>query len=207
MVKLTIKTHEKKLKNSTKNSVLPLISTDTVLNLSSVKLTEEELGILKYCFKHLIEPKFINKTDVLTTFDFIHRAMNKAFKDKRDVGEVKAKLYYLANSYVNPYKSTKNVLRKYRVLNKLRNNKDILITRPDKGNEVVLVDRWLYMYRMYDIVNDASKLLKLSSDPTLRREEKLQRFLRTLKNKDFFTKEQYDNTYLCGSQPARTWYH
>ena len=207
MVKLTIKTHEKKLKNSTKNSVLPLISTDTVLNLSSVKLTEEELGILKYGFKRLIEPKFINKTDVLTTFDFIHRAMNKDFKDKRDVGEVKAKLYYLANSYVNPYKSTKNLLRKYRVLNKLRNNKDILITRPNKGNEVVLVDRWLYMYRMYDIVNDASKLLKLSSDPTLRKEGKPQRFLRTLKNKDFFTKEQYDNIYLCGSQPARTWYH
>ena len=59
------------------------------------------------------------------------------------------------------------------------------------------------MSRMYDIVNDASKFLKLSSDPTLRREGKLQRFLRTLKNKDFLTKEQYDNIYLCGSQPAR----
>ena len=85
-----------------------------------------------------------------------------------------------------------------KVLNKLRNNKDILITRPDKGNGAVIVDRLLY-----DIVNDASKFLKLSSDPTLRREGKLQRFLRTLKNKDFFTKEQYDNIYPCGSQPAR----
>ena len=52
--------------------------------------------------------------------------------------------------------------------------------------------RWLYMFRMYDIVEDASKFLKLSSDSKLFREGKLQRFLRTLKNKDFFTKEQYD---------------
>ena len=54
MVKLTIKTHEKKLKNLTKNSVLPFTPTDTVLNLSSIKLTDEELGILKYGLKHPI---------------------------------------------------------------------------------------------------------------------------------------------------------
>ena len=73
MVKLTIKTHEKKLKNLTKNSMLPVTSTDTLLNLLSVKLTEEELGILKYGLKHPFESRFINKTDVLTTFDFIHQ--------------------------------------------------------------------------------------------------------------------------------------
>ena len=129
--------------------------------------------------------------------------MNKDLKDNRDAGEVKARLSYLANSYVNSYKPTKNVLRKYRVLNKLRNNKGILITRPDKGNGVVILDRQFYMSKIYDIVNDESKFLKLSSDPTLRRERKLQRFLRILKNKDFFTKEQYDNIYPCGSQPAR----
>ena len=55
----------------------------------------------------------------------------------------------------------------------------------------------------YDIVNDASKFLKLSSDPTLRREGNLQRFLSTLKNKYFFTKEQCDNIYAFDSQPAR----
>ena len=59
------------------------------------------------------------------------------------------------------------------------------------------------MSKMYDIVNDASKFLKLSSDLTLRREGKFQRVLRTLKNKDFFTKEQYDNINPCGSQLTR----
>ena len=81
--------------------------TKTVLNLSGIQLKEEELGVLKYGLKHPIETRLINKTDVLTTFDFIHRAMNKDLKDNRDAGEVKTKLSYLANSYVNIYKPTK----------------------------------------------------------------------------------------------------
>ena len=143
--------------------MLPFTQTATVRNLSSIKLTEEELSVPKYGLKHPIDPRFFNKNDVLTLFDFLQRAMNKDLKDNRDAGEVKAKLSYLANSYVNLYKPTKNVLRKYKVLNKLRNNKDILITRPDKGNGVVILDRRFYMSKIYDIVNDESKFLKLSS--------------------------------------------
>ena len=78
---------------------------------------------------------------MLTTFDFIHRAMNKDIKDNRDAGEVKTKLSYLSNSYANSYKPTRTFLRKYRVLNKLRNNENILIKRLDEGNGVVILDR------------------------------------------------------------------
>ena len=99
--------------------MLPFTSTHTVRNLLGIKLTEEKLSLLKYGLKHPIEPRFINKTDVLTLFDFIHRAMNKNLKDNRDAGEVKAQLSYLANSYVNSYKTKKNLSQKYRVLNKL----------------------------------------------------------------------------------------
>ena len=52
----------------------------------------------------------------------------------RDAGEVKAKMPYLANNYVNAYKQSKNILCKHKILKKLTNNKDILITKPDKGN-------------------------------------------------------------------------
>ena len=110
---------KRNLRIAQKNSVLPFTPTDTILNLSSIKLTEEELGVLKYGLKHPIETRFINKTDVLTKFDFIHRAMNKDVKDNRDVGEVKAKLSYLGNSYLNSYKWTKAVSQKYTVLHKL----------------------------------------------------------------------------------------
>ena len=48
-----------------------------------------------------------------------------------------------------------------------------------------------------------STFSKLPSDPAIGREEKLQRFLRTLNKKGFFSKEQYENIYPSGSQPAR----
>ena len=51
-----------------------------------------------------------------------------------------------------------------------------------------MVGRIYYMLSMHEIVNDTFKFLKLRSDPTIRRENKLQRFLRSLKNKDFVPK-------------------
>ena len=58
---------------------------------------------------------------------------------------------------------------------------------------------------MYEIVNNTSNFLKLRPDPTICRENKLQRILRSLKNKDFFTKGVYDNIYPCGSKWARVY--
>ena len=58
------------------------------------------------------------------------------------------------------------------------------------------------MSSLYEIINDTSKCLKLPSNPTIGREGKIQRFLRTLNKKGFFSKEQYDNIHPSGSQPA-----
>ena len=148
MVKSTILTHEKKLRNLTQNTVLPCTSTDTVFNLSSSKLTDEEMNILRYGLKHSIEPNFTNKTDIFSTFDFIHQTVSKDLKDQKDTAEVKAKISYLANTYVNSYKPTKNALQKHEILKKLRNDNNILITKTDKGDGVVIVDRIYYMSSM-----------------------------------------------------------
>ena len=45
-------------------------------------LTTEELDVLKYGLKHLIHPLQINKTDALTTCDFILRTMTKNKKQR-----------------------------------------------------------------------------------------------------------------------------
>ena len=47
-----ISTHEKKLKNLTKNTQIPFTSEETIKNLSSYKLRDEEVQILKYGSKH-----------------------------------------------------------------------------------------------------------------------------------------------------------
>ena len=99
--------------------MVPFTPVETVLNLSSTRLSHNELEILKYGLKQSIEPLHINKTDVLTTLDFIHPSMSKDLKHEKDAGEVKAKISYLANNYVNTCKPSDNTLRKHKIIKKL----------------------------------------------------------------------------------------
>ena len=62
--------------------------------------------------------------------------------------------------------------------------------------------KYLIEHVCAEIINDTSKFLKFPSDPTIGREGKLQRFLRTLNKKGFFSKELYENIYPSGSQSA-----
>ena len=87
----------------------------------------------------------------------------------------------------------------------LEKNKDIVITKPDKGNGVAILDRKLHDNAIKKIISDTSQFGKLNEDPTLKREASLQRFLRKLKQKNFFNKNQYDKLYRSGSSPARVY--
>ena len=74
--------------------------------------------------------------------------MSKDLKDQKDTGGVKAKISYLAFTFVNSYEPTKSSLRKHKIFKKLRNNNNILITKPGKGDGAVIVDR---IYNMSSI--------------------------------------------------------
>ena len=94
MVKTTVRTHDKKLKELAFNVVLPFNPAETVLNLSGTRLSDGGLEILKYRLKHSIEPLHISKTDVLTLFDFIYWSLSKDLKHEKGAGEVKVKMSY-----------------------------------------------------------------------------------------------------------------
>ena len=80
--------------------------------------------------------------------------------------------------------------------------KDIVITKPDKGNRVVILDRKLYNNTIQEIILDTSKFEKLNEDATLKREASRPRFLRKLKQKNFFNEIEYDILYPSGSASA-----
>ena len=81
--------------------------------------------------------------------------------------------------------------------------KDIVTTKHDEGNGVVILDRKPYNNAIGEIISDNSKFEKLSEDPTLKREASLQRFLRKLKQKNFFNETEYNKLYPSGSALAR----
>ena len=101
-----MKTHEKKLKNLTRNSVLPFTSSEVVTNLSLFVLTTEQLDALKFGLTHSICPPSINKTDTFTCFELISQRMIKNLKDSKDTGKLVTELSHLAHTYVSAYRLT-----------------------------------------------------------------------------------------------------
>ena len=69
--------------------------------------------------------------------------------------------------------------------------------------EVVILDRSDYDRGFQNIIQDCSKFKPLSQDPTLQREDKLQRLLRKLNKKGHFEDDYYSRIYPKCSNPAR----
>ena len=137
------------------------------------------------------------------TFEKIHRSFLNNLKSEETKSQKKAHLLHLARSYFYNYNPSARILRQHCVLPNLRKNKDIVITKPDKGNEAVILDRKLYNKAIEEIISNTSKFEKLSEYPTLKTEAPLQRFLCKLKQKNFFNEIEFDKFYPTGSVPAR----
>ena len=75
---------------------------------------------------------------------------------------------YLDDSDFYNYKPSPHILHQYRVVQNFKKNKDVVITTPDKGNGVVILDRKLYNKTIQEIVFDKSKFEKLNEHPTLK---------------------------------------
>ena len=68
---------------------------------------------------------------------------------------------------------------------------------------MIILDQKLYNKAIEEIISDTSKFEKLNEDTSLKREASLQRFLRKLKQKNFFNEIEYDKLHPSGSAHAR----
>ena len=90
----------------------------------------------------------IRKSEIFTTFEKIHRSFLNNFKSDKIKSQIKAHLSYLTNSYFYNYKPSPRILTK----------SNIVITKPDKGNGVVILDRKLYDKANLEIIIKAFPL-------------------------------------------------
>ena len=118
-----LKTHQKKIRNLTKNSTNPFTQREVVKNLSSKHLTNEELDLLKFGLHHSLPPSRIYKANVFVSFEMMHRFLLENLKNEIDKPTLKSELSHLANSYVHDYKPSRSTLRKHGILKKLKNDK------------------------------------------------------------------------------------
>ena len=56
-------------------------------------------------------------------------------------------------------------MKKHGILRQLLKNNDIVILRPDKGNNIIM-DRNVYIQKIFEIMTDRTKFKELSIDPT-----------------------------------------
>ena len=149
---------------------------------------QEESDLLKTGLYFYIQPNKIRKSEIFTNFEKIHRSFVNNLKSEKTNNQIKSYLLYLVNFYFHNNKPSPCILHQHRVLQNLRKNKDIVITKPDKGNGVVILDQKLYDVAIQEIISNTYKFGKLNEVPTLKREASLQRFLLKLKQKIFLTK-------------------
>ena len=153
-----------------KNTTLPFLPNDVIRNLSSYSLSDEEADSLMNGLNYGISPPFVSKSDIFTTFEMINRFATSELKNDDLKADLKTEISYLAHQYHSSYKPTSSSLKKHRILKKLRNNKNIIITRPDKGNGVVILERDKYTTSLFSLLSDETKFKKLDTDPTNLRE-------------------------------------
>ena len=72
------------------------------------------------------------------------RTMTKDLKNEKRSGELKAKLWNLANTYVSNYRPLKYDMKKHGIFKQLYKNNDIVILQPDNGDgtAIYLKDVW-----------------------------------------------------------------
>ena len=64
-------------------------------------------------------------------------------------------------------KHQKQPLSKHGIRKKLKNNKNIVIVKHDKGNSIVILDRNIYDIKLLESITDKIKFRLLDSDLTL----------------------------------------
>ena len=94
-----------------------------------------------------------------------------------------------------------------RELRHLKSNKEIIITRPDKGRATVIMNREDYLAKTYTILDDRSKFEKLgptdTHDHTAKIENKISEFLDTLVKKGQLKPEEAARLKPLGSTRPR----
>ena len=121
------------------------------------------------------------------SFELLYRGLVKLNVPltSENQNRLRSQLKNISYNYIYSYdfSKQKNILSKdeWRALNDLRSDDSIIITKPDKGNDNVIVSRLDYLNKMKHLLSDNTKFKSLTHNPTKAREESLFSYLRKLR--------------------------
>ena len=164
---------EKKFNNLKRKFGIPKVSNlnndDIIVNYSHRVLTETEKNVLARGLRFCLPPKNVDKYDVKCSFELLYRDLVKLelplSNDNQD--RLGSQLRNISYNYIYSYdfSKQKNILSKdeWKALFGLRNDHSIIITKPDKGNGVVIVSRSVYLNKMKQLISDGTKIQTINA--------------------------------------------
>ena len=185
----------RKVKKGSRTSLL-----DPVTNLSSRVLTDEERAALTNGLHHVYPSAEFDQAQFICKIEYFYaRLLNirTAYQhyERRSADVVvryeltstqlhgASQLRSMANTVrrtaqLEMKKVGKDHRRPFEILRSLAKDRSIIITRPDKGRGVVILDRSEYLTKMYTILDDPQSFRRIEADTTLVSKERFTIHLR-----------------------------
>ena len=185
-----ITTHKKKLRKLGYKEPDFLSPDKVIFNYSSRVLTPIEKSVLSKGLKFVLPPKKLSLQKYLLTFEKFYYSLSQyplfcRESQYEDSDTFKTDLRHLAFSSYKEFKKNipKNSLtdEELAALKSLSEDKNIIISRPDKGNGVVLLDKSDYKEKMHTLLSDTSKFEKTNDTNLFRKitseQDRIKRFI------------------------------
>ena len=203
-VSVVQRTHKRKLNRM--GIIIPNFKNNnkTVFNLSSYNLSKREEFLLSLgldfglpCFKPSYNQFYGSLESLFSRLNNLHL--------NTDMVDLRTQLQALAQRTYNglttrwtPFFTRKD----FDILKVLSKREDLVITKPDKGKGTVILNKREYTEKIEAILEDESKF-KTMGDPTFsaifRVEDRINRFLKYLKDNNIISNETYQLLYCTGS--------
>ena len=182
-----------------------------IVNLSDYSLSDTEKFVLSNGLDFCLPPKSINREEVFAEFEILYAQLARQKPiSSNELSALKAKLSDLAHAYCGtPVDLGDFNMHKehFQAIKSLRSNEQILITKPDKGSGVVILNKSDYIKKMGSILHDKTKFLNMGGvdlhDNTAKNEQKLQKRLLDLVHQNILARDAYDRVRPTGSQRPR----
>ncbi|XP_069995971.1 uncharacterized protein [Penaeus vannamei] len=179
-----------------------------IFNFSDRILSDEQKEVLSLGFDYCIPPSTIPHNQFFLCFEKLcHTIKNcEIYKDRwnhitNSISTVAHDTYKKFKCHVKgihtPYPSLTPLIA-------LRDDNNIVITKPDKGRGVVILNRDDYFSKLNTILSDSSKFKPIMSDTAthlLKLEDKLNRLLRSIRTS--IGEMTYNLLTISGSRPGR----
>ena len=198
------KTLDRSLLEAKPKSAFPNNPRRYVHNLSSVALDDTLFEVLSLGPKFCCPRSRVDKITIDSQFENVYIQTNGlSASSSHTVDQFKSDLVNCSYQYAEvKVKSESPITRKHLdALKELRTRDDILITKPDKGAGIVLLNRSDYINKMTCILNDASKFTqcKDGKDRTGIAEDRLTECLKRLRTQNIISDKTVEKIKPSGS--------